>query len=349
MFECCGGKHYSDNPRAISEKMHEMFPDYKLVWGITSQSVREKDYIPEYVETFPINSLHYRSIRSRAFALVRSEVMTDDLSKRKGQMFIQTWHGDRGIKKILFDSLDARGLNHKLYNFYDYKLTDIFVIGSDYAEKRIKTAFKYTGEVLKKGCPRNDCLLDAKDNTSLKERIGIHSDEKTLLYAPTLRRNSKVIQGNINISETLKALSSSGEKWVCLVRAHPKSIGIETDDNSSVIDVTDYPDMADLLVITDFLITDYSSCAGDFIVTKKPLILVQFDRETYLKEDRTLNVDVEEAGFIIARSQDELNDIIRNTSIADYRQVAEKLCNKIAIIKDGKLIIDDNENLIISL
>lgn len=336
VFECYGGKHYSDNPKAISEKMHALYPEYRIIWGMISESLRTKENIPQYVEIYPIQSLRYRRIRSKAIALVRNEVMTDDLSKRKGQLFIQTWHGDRGIKKILFDSLDARGLSHELYNFYDYKLTDCFVIGSDYAENRIRTAFKYTGMTLKKGCPRNDCLVTPTNGETIRKAIGILPGYKVVLYAPTLRRNSQLIKGNIDINQTLNTLSRDGNEWICLVRAHPKSLGIEIIDGSDIIDVTDYPDMADLLVIADVLITDYSSCAGDYIITKRPLILAQFDYETYLQEDRSLNIDLEEAGFFIAKNQDELNNLIENTSLEDFSRNDEKLCHFFGIHESGQ-------------
>ncbi len=338
VFECYGGKHYSDNPKAISEKLHELYPEFRIVWGVSAESLREKEHIPSYAEIYPIQSLRYRRIRSRAAALVRNEVMTDDLSKRKGQLFIQTWHGDRGIKKILFDSLDARGLDHGLYNFYDHKLTDCFVVGSDYAEKRIRTAFLYQGMTLKYGCPRNDCLVEptGEKAKAVREALGIGQDQKIVLYAPTLRRNSKVTKGVLDIDRTLEELSLRGGDWICLVRAHPKTLGIEIKEDARIIDATDYPDMADLLMIADVLITDYSSCAGDFIVTKKPLILAQFDYEEYLRQDRSLTVNAEEAGFLIAGDQDELNGLIRNTSPEEFARRAEELCAFFGVHETGR-------------
>ena len=319
-FESYNGRQYSDNPRFISEKMHEMFPDYKLVWGMQDIDKNKSYKIPDYVTVLPIDSWKYLKERASSFAFVRNEAMSGDLCKRKGQIYIQTWHGDRGIKKILFDSLAARGVSEKDYSIVDNKLTDYFVVGSSYAEERIKTAFRYNGKVINSGCPRNDCLINVGDINSIKQGLGISSEYKILLYAPTLRRNSKVVQATVDIKDTLNHLTNKYNcKWICLVRAHPKSLGIDLHKDNNIIDVSGYPDIADLLMISDFMITDYSSCAGDFILTKRPLVLAQFDLEQYMEEDRTFHVDINDIGYLIARTQEELDSYIDSLSDSDYQ------------------------------
>ena len=297
-FESYGGRQYSDNPRFISEKMHELFPDYTLVWGVGEDANTE---IPDYIRSFPINSFRFRRERASSVAFVTNEAITGDMYKRKGQLYIQTWHGDRGIKKILYDSLEARGIPASDHKYADRDLTDYFVVGSDYAEKRIKTAFRYQGKTIKSGCPRNDLLVTKGDGTRIKQKLGIGPDKKILLYAPTLRRNRKVVQSVIDIRTSLDHLMKrTKDEWVCLVRAHPKSLGVDADMGEDILDVSGYPDMADLLLISDFLISDYSSCAGDFILTERPVVLAQFDLEQYMEEDRTFHVDIGDTGYFIA-------------------------------------------------
>ena len=103
------------------------------------------------------------------------------------------------------------------------------------------------------------------------------------------------------------------------MRAHPavKDLG-GVEYNDTVIDVSAYPDMVDLLLIADVLITDYSSCAGDFVLQNRALILYQSDRMEYLKNDRTLYFEMEDSPFWVAQSQTEIEKIIEqmdNTSI----------------------------------
>lgn len=335
VFESYEGRQYSDNPRFISEKMHELYPDYTLVWGFKSMDKEFLSGVPEYVKAYDIDSFEYRKLRAGAAVFVYNEKMTESYPKKKGQLFIQTWHGDRGIKKILFDSLKARGLSDKHSGLADYYLTDLFVVGSRYAEERIRTAFRYSGEVLKTGCPRNDCLVDPGNTEAVREKLGIPEGKKILLYAPTLRRNAKVVQATLDIDETLRCLSKRGGEWVCLVRAHPKSLGLSHKPGSNVIDVSKYPDMADLLMAADMLITDYSSCAGDFILRKKPLVLAQFDLEQYMEEDRTFHVDIRETGFLIAHEQAELNAFLENMTDEQFAKNCEKIMEYFGTCETG--------------
>lgn len=318
VFESFRGRQYSDNPRAISEKMHELYPDYQIVWGLINAKAHNMD-IPDYIKVCEYSSMEYKKERATAIAYVRNEAMTEDLFKRKDQLYIQTWHGDRGIKSILYDAWKDGKRPTKVM---DEKMTDLFVIGSDYAEERIKTAFRYTGQVLKTGCPRNDCLINPKDSKSIREKLGLSSEKKILLYAPTLRLGIDIVHVTINIDETLSHLCSRGGEWICLVRAHPKSMGVDIKTSSNIIDVSQYQDISELLMISDMLITDYSSCAGDFILRRKPVVLAQYDRDKY---KRDFYMDICNSGYLIAHTQDELNNIIDTYSVEDY----EKNCQTI--------------------
>ena len=323
VFESNNGIQYSCNPRAISEKMHLLYPDYELIWGMQDDWYKKNNLIPDYVRVVPINSWEYRKQRATAVAYIRNEAMTVDLVKNKNQLYIQTWHGDRGVKKILYEAWKG---GKRPFPVMDEKLTDIFVIGSDYAAKRIRAAFRYFGKTLLKGCPRNDCLVVPVNSEKVRLKIGVKVGQKILLYAPTFRQRSILFQANVNIKETLDRLKlHDGHEWICLVRAHPKSNGLTVELGPNIIDVSHYPDMADLLMIADVLITDYSSSAGDFILRKKPLILAQFDLEQYKKEDRSFHVNPNEIGFLIAKTQEELNYFIDTMTDKDFADNCEEL------------------------
>ena len=320
MFESFNGRTYSDNPRAVSEKMHELFPDFQLIWAFTEPAKAEQR-VPDYIHVVSRNSFEFYKTLTESFCYVTNEAILYDTPKRRDQVFIQTWHGDRGFKKILYDAWQD---GKRPTPVMDEKLTDLFVVGSEYASERIKTAFRYQGSTLALGCPRNDCLIIPKDINFVREKIGVPEGKKILLYAPTLRKND-IVKSNVNISDTLAHLGIRGGEWVCLVRAHPKSPRLDYDFDENIIDVSRYPDMADLQMIADMLITDYSSCAGDFILKRKPLILAQFDLELYMKEYRTFYMDIQKIGYIIAKSQEELNHLL-DTMTDD--QFAEN-CNHI--------------------
>lgn len=332
VFESFRGRTYSDNPRAVSEKLHELYPDYKIVWGFFDVEKAKKEGFPDYVRACRVGSSEYRKEMATAFAYVRNEDLTEDLYKRKGQKYIQTWHGDRGMKKILYDSFTARN-QERPEKVMDEFLTDLFVSGSKYAEGRAASAFRYHGEILKSGCPRNDCLINPAGEQAVREKIGVGAEDKILLYAPTLRKE-KVVKGTLDLKATLEHFGKRGGNWVCLVRAHPKSLGLTIDSADHVIDVSAYPDMADLLMIADALITDYSSSAGDFLLRRKPVILAQFDQEEYLDE-RSFHVDPNEAGFIIAKGQEELNEIVCTMSDLQFAENCDQVLNYFGAYESG--------------
>ena len=100
--------------------------------------------------------------------------------------------------------------------------------------------------------------------------------------------------------------------WVLLLRAHPAVSGLSMNSELKAIDVTKYEDMADLLLIADMLITDYSSSAGDYALTGKPIILFQSDYDEFIKTDRTFYFDIDKSPYLVAKTQNELIEIINN-------------------------------------
>lgn len=318
------GKQYSDNPRAISEKMHELYPDFKLVWVLDSHSA-SAGTPPDYVSTVEPGMGRYTEIAT-AFSYVTNTNNDPDLAKRRGQFFIQTWHGDGGFKKILY--ANSRGRTQYV-PVTDNAITDVCMAGSAYGEKKYRVAFQYQGEILSVGCARNDKLLhpDAAEVQAIRNRLSLSEGQKVLLYAPTFRAKNRGKQAiDVDLEEVLRHLKArDGREWTCLVRAHPTARFDAALNGNGLRDVSSYPDMADLLLIADFLITDYSSCASDFVLTRRPVVLAVFDRKNYDQSERALNVALEDTGFIFAEDQDQLNRIIDSYSEADYRDSCERV------------------------
>ena len=106
-------------------------------------------------------------------------------------------------------------------------------------------------------------------------------------------------------------LKQTNEKWICFIRAHSASKGFRCESNNDkVIDVTDYPEMSHLMLVADVLITDYSSSAGDFVLTGKPVVLYHKDYQEYLSSDRSFYFELKDIPYFFANNQDELENII---------------------------------------
>jgi CDP-glycerol glycerophosphotransferase len=181
--------------------------------------------------------------------------------------------------------------------------------------------------------PRNDKLVHINnyrdEATEVRKLLGISNDVKVLLYAPTFRDDKGCQQCAIDIAASIANLEANGEKWICLIRSHSLSKGFSTFNSQlstlNYKDVTSYPDMADLLLIADLLITDYSSCAGDFLLTGRPVVLAHFDREQYEAQGRPLWVNPSEAGYLVAKNQGELNQILSHLQSYNHQAIADKI------------------------
>ena len=320
VFSSFSGSKYCDNPRAISEKMHELYPEYKLFWHITNDKYDRE--VPPYVTIVRKQLDFYKSL-AESFGYVESNCYGPGIVKKKKQFFIQTWHGDKRFKKILYECNPNRA-----EPILENKLVDIAIAGSVFGEQSYREAFHYYGKVVNIGSPRNDKLfsISEEERNKIKKKIGVPLFAKVLLFAPTFRDNDKTQQSIlVDLPQTLSVLSEKGEKWVGLYRFHPNTNIKNNYSAENVYNVTDYFDMTDLLCITDFLITDYSSSAGDFVLTDKPVVMATFDQEEYAKNSRDFKVTPAEAGFIVANNQDELNSIIREMSPEQYFEANKRV------------------------
>ena len=314
VFISFDGKQYSDNPKAISRYLHQIAPNIKQIW-LFNNPLDKKNCIPNYIKAKKLtrwNVVHY---------LATSRVVVDNdflvypwyllkVKKSKKQLFIQTWHGDKGFKKCFYDTKDFT----RDYRFNtETGLFDYIVTGCSFVEPIMKSMFNYHGQLLKTGNARNDCLFEenADKINQIKKKLNIPQNDKVLTYAPTFRENIKENYETINLEKAIEELNKlTGNSWHLIVRAHHRSknnLKINFIDGN-----TNFEDMADLLMITDMLITDYSSCAGDFAQTNKPVILYIEDYADYENKDRGLYFKLNESPFILAQNNTELINIINN-------------------------------------
>ncbi|MDN6291169.1 MAG: CDP-glycerol glycerophosphotransferase family protein, partial [Tetragenococcus koreensis] len=310
-----------------------MYPDIELVWLFQSPEEKAK-VIPDYIRTVKFNSL------KSFYELATAKVWIDNFNKPsflfKGdkQFYIQTWHGDKGIKKILYDVRTQLSDGSYLEgDLFEENHCDLAIAGSEYGElKHYRSGFNYQGEILKEGSPRNDKLINRSDEkiTAVKNKLGIESETRILLFAPTMREsdeNARHKVEGINLEETLDLMEKeTGKKWVCLIRAHSSTKSLEgLPQTDRFLNVSDFEDMSDLLLVSDILITDYSSSAGDFALLDRLVILFQNDRDEYISKDRKLYFDIDESPYLVALNQEELNGLLCNY----YKLDIEKNCKDI--------------------
>lgn len=354
-FRSGGG--YGDNPRAIAEYLHTHYPNLRLVWAYNSKVA--KDSIPDYLKAVPFETGAFFRELATAGAWVCSTTLPAGTKKRKGQLYIQTWHGDKFLKKIANDArADVTDYQKRTASrsFCESQICDYYVTGCEWFVPIAASALDYNGAFLRCGMPRNDCLvrLDAQRCTSIRKALGISEAVKVLLYAPTFRdyeKSSGEIDTDIDLIAILDRLERKyGCRWLCLTRAHHgKEITIngKTIADERFRDVTAYPDMADLLMISDMLVSDYSSCGADFAITGKMVLLYQDDIERYTAKGRTLYFSREESPYFTASNMAEALAIIDRVSEEDIRKNSREILDFYRSFESGhacetvsKVIVD---------
>jgi CDP-glycerol glycerophosphotransferase len=338
------GKGYGDNPKYIVEEILRRGLNYVLVWAARPEL--SKDF-PKAVKTVP-----YKSIRA-IFEEATAKIWIDNcrkqlyVRKRKGQYYIQTWHGTVNLKKVEKDAEKQLSAYYVKQAKYDSILADLFVSDSKFSSQLYRSAFWYNGDILECGSPKHDILINHNQNikNSVKTHFNIADNAKIILYAPTFRDNFNINDYNINVELILNSLSEqTKEPWVFLIRMHP-NISEKSRFfiyNEKILNASNYSDMQELLLASDMLITDYSDCMYEFALMDKPVFLYISDYEQYKKE-RDFYFDLFSLPFPCAMNSNELLEKILCFDTKFYLRSLQEYFQKVGIVRDGtaaKKVVD---------
>lgn len=336
-------KQYSCNPKALTEYILKNHPDYEVIW-VFRKNV-DISAIEGKFRCVRFRTLEYQKIINTAEFII-TNCRTDPFSyywkKREGQKYIMQWHGGVALKKVEKDAESKLGYKYLTKAKKDSKACDLMISGSGNQTDLIRSAFWYDREILERGTPRNDIFFDTELHKKLRAEVcrsmGVPQDSKLVLYAPTFRKPITIEPYRIDWTATTEAFKRlfGTENVTIMLRLHPNLLG-RVDTSSlinapSVVDMTRYHDMQELLCISDVLITDYSSSMFDYSLLKRPCILYAVDLEAY---DRGYYHKFSELPYPIAQSQEELLDIIDSfdgqvyeKNLEDFMQNTIRICEK---------------------
>ncbi|MBM7551703.1 CDP-glycerol glycerophosphotransferase (TagB/SpsB family) [Thalassobacillus pellis] len=202
---------------------------------------------------------------------------------------VQLWHAAGAVKKFgLKDPTVEFRLPKARERFLSvYQTFDQVVVGSEKMATIFKESFGIDDQkIMRTGIPRTDFFFENEKMSRIKKdiehRFPLISGKKVILYAPTFRDNElKKQKIRLNLEKLRTHLK---DDYVFLIRLHPAVQ--ESFDNpypDFIMDVTSYPDVNELLVITDILITDYSSIPYEFALLNRPMIFYAYDFKEYTK------------------------------------------------------------------
>ncbi|MFG6114129.1 CDP-glycerol glycerophosphotransferase family protein [Halobacillus sp. MO56] len=251
---------------------------------------------------------------------------------RKNVKCVQLWHAAGAVKRFglkdpstKYRSAKAQARFNKVYQTFDH-----VVVGSEKMASIFKESFGLTDErMLRTGVPRSDFFYDKKVlervGSSLHRLYPIIQNKKVILYAPTFRDHQLT---NPNIQLNLQQLYEElNQDYVLLMRLHPavKANFINPYPNF-LIDVSSYPNINELLVVTEILITDYSSIPYEFSILERPMIFYSYDLEEY-KRSRGFWEDYHSTipGPVVSTTEDIIATIKRNNfNMEQIKQFAEQ-------------------------
>lgn len=350
VFESFGGKNYSDSPKYIYEYMQKNYPKLNYIWVFKNP---DKNVITGNAEKVKKGSKEYYDAYSKAKFWVSNARLPLYLNKKENQIYIQTWHGTP-LKRLANDMKVVRmpgttTANYKKNFYAETSRWDYLVSPNRYSTNIFKTAFwmdeKRTWEI---GYPRNDVLVNRSNDqeyiNQIKKDLNLPEGKKVIMYAPTWRDDEFVKKGQylfdlkINLENLQKEL---GEDYVILLRMH-YLIANALDLNGYedfAIDVSNYSDISELYLISDALITDYSSVMFDFGILKRPQYFFAYDIEKYDKGLRGFYMDYmnDLPGEIITDEfnlAEELKNIDGHKE--KYKEKIEKFYNKFCSLEKGR-------------
>lgn len=335
-------KHYGCSPKYITEYIVRQFPErFDIVW-VFEDGVEITSDLPSTVRTVRYFSLAYlKELHTAAFIICNMRTGNAYMwKKRRRQKYIQTWHSSLRLKKIEGDAATNLPQSYIDNARKDSVRTDLILSGCDFSTEIFRNSFWYDGEILKSGTPRCDIFFD--NNSMIRQKVcsnlGIDPTKKILLYAPTFRNDKQASLNDLDFGAIEQALSRRfGKEWCIIFRFHP-NITTSYDLGPSGIDATRYPDMQELLVTADVLVTDYSSCMFDMAVARKPCFLYCPDLGNYVKNERGLYFNISELPFPLAQTNDELQHNIENFDTGIYNANVDDFLSRVGSYEDGHAV-----------
>ncbi|WP_405012976.1 CDP-glycerol glycerophosphotransferase family protein [Kitasatospora sp. NBC_01539] len=295
LYDVFGGRGYADSPKAVHAELLRRGTPVEHLWVVDDAQAE----VPAGARAVRSHSTEWYEALATCRYLVGNTHFPDFLERREGQVVVQTWHGSL-LKRIAHDVDNAWLADHGYLEALAREVPQwsVLVSPSSFATPVLRRAFRYEGEVLESGYPRNDVLSDGSGADAVRRRLGVPDGKRIVLYAPTWREDQQRANGDgfelglrLDVAAARAAL---GDDHVLLVRPHAHvREPLPGAGDGFLFDVGDYPDVQELLLAADVLVTDYSSIMFDFAITGRPILFFTYDLEHYRDTLRGFYFDFE--------------------------------------------------------
>lgn len=338
------GKGFGCNAKYVAQKLLEKYPgELDLVWIVSKGDMKNGDF-PEGIRLVDYASPEARKEYATAKVWVSNyhkiSFVRKGMYRKPDQHFIQMWHGSLGIKKIESDvSILTDDENWLTLAQESSRMVTHWISNSTFETSIYHRAFWDVENVLEYGHPRNDLLVTEPERmrSKVEEFFGIQG-KNILFYAPTFREDYRLDCYRIDYAALKEALEERfGGEWVFVVRLHPRVRKYSSQvipNEPYMLDGTYYADIQELMAASDAMITDYSSCIYDFILTRRPGFIFATDVDDYVDE-RGFYYPLEATPFPIAHDNYELVRSVRQFQPEQYARDVEAFLENKGCMEDG--------------
>ena len=329
LFTSYGGRQLSDSPYEIYKSIlnHDEFKSYDIYWAFVEP---DKYSVPVgkkiKIDTFEF----YKVLLSSKVWISNTGIDRDIGVSKRGRISVETWHGTP-LKKICGEENSGSVSN----NYFQKRKLDketIRCAQSKYDLDIFARVFNADPKCfLLSDLPRNDVLFRGVSKEriiEIKRKIGISTEKKVLLYMPTFREYTVDDNGNLYIKPPIhlsKWEKRFGKEYVLLIRAHyAVTKAMDFNENDFVKNVSEYPDVNDLYLISDILISDYSSAYFDYSILKRPMLCFAYDLEEYSNK-RGMYLELEKTlPCSIDKTEEELLEHLASLNYEKYCELTSQ-------------------------
>lgn len=318
------GLGFGENPRYIAEEILRQDLGYDLVWLVRDMKMN----MPNGIRKVKFNSIKAVYELSSAKIIINNVKNGLPYKKKNIQYYIQTWHGEFPLKYIEGECETLLDPRYVAESKADSAITDLILSGCRIDSEIFQQHFWYSGEIMEQGIPRNDVFFH--DNSfninSTKEKLGIKKKCRIAMYAPTFRDDGNGTAYNLNVTLLIDSLTKkTGEEWALIIRMHPnaKKYARQYEYNEKIINGSIVSNPQDLVLISDLLITDYSSIMVDFMIMRKPIFLYAPDVDEY-ERTRGLRPVYHELPFVRAKNNEDFFLAISKLNFNTYNSIIDR-------------------------
>lgn len=340
VFSSFGGERFDSQPKAVYEclKLKKHSTNIDIVWILPNNEN----------EIAKLHSLGIRTVPPRSikamYELATASVWIDNcrkyywIKKRKGQMYIQTWHGPVCLKMVEKDA--------KLSPFYNKNAqqdsinADFIVSESQWRTTNIKKSFWYSGPIIE---GTFDEIEKIKSRCSrVYDYYNLSDDIKIILYVPTFRVDNSIECYDLDYQKTIEACQKKfGDKYVLIKRLHPNVAKLDNKAGQccNILNGTEYPSVEELIAASSIVISDYSGCIFDALRYDKIVMIYASDYEEYLEKDRGMYFDLKEMPVIFSKTTDELIKKIEKFEVEENSIARRKFVDELGYFSENAAVI----------